>query len=295
MFPFMLWAYQVLVWGQYGTGTNRHAQPWSGMNRQHTFLYMWNLETLRTVYDKATVGKEEGASVGDCTLNLRWNPWLVSTVVNKGRAPQLGVGVLRCVELLSLYSHLPITRAEPSFMMYSWQVDPMPGVQTHHKFPSVHMQHGPSVLGNTEASSLRISPSVLSPFSWGHRASHCWKATVFILSRFHVSFHGEIFSRKGKEKAVEKYFRAPGTCREQTYSQLRWQLAPCPFIMDTHFEEAPKFQGGLLSHCTEQCLWEAIPRHWWKSNAGTTEDGELWLGTLDVTEAASMVCVLRTT
>lgn len=35
------------------------------------FLYMGNLETLRTVYDRAAVGKEEGASVGDCTLNLR--------------------------------------------------------------------------------------------------------------------------------------------------------------------------------------------------------------------------------
>lgn len=93
MFSFMLWPYQVLVWGQYGTGTNKHAQPWSGVNRQHTFLYMWSLETLRTVYDRAAVGKG-GASVGDCTLTLRWNPWLVSTYGKQRKSAPVRTGLV---------------------------------------------------------------------------------------------------------------------------------------------------------------------------------------------------------
>lgn len=172
------------------------------MNRQHTFLYMWNLETLRTIHDRETVRKEEGASVGDCTLNLRWNPWLVSTYGKQRKSTPVRTRLV----FWDVWNSSPCAPTFPSLEQshHSWctldRLTPCLGVQTH-KIPSVQMQHCPSsVLRGTHGSFITENEPLCPVSSWGHRASPCWKTTVFIFSRFHVSFCGE----NGKKRQLRK-------------------------------------------------------------------------------------------
>lgn len=155
------------------------------------------------IKNRETVGKEEGASVGDCTLNLRWNPWLVSTYGKQKKSTP----VRTRLAFWDVWNSSPCAPTFPSLEQshHSWcTLDRLTPCLEFRLIRSQVSKCSMVLLlcsgEHMEASSLRMSPSVLFPFSWGHRAFPCWKATVFILSRFHVSFHGE----KGK-KSWERF------------------------------------------------------------------------------------------